>query len=310
MIVLAPSVQLTDTVCMVRPAAFGYNPETATNNAFQAQDDTNQNTIQAAALAEFDGMVAILNKNGITVKVLQDTVAPHTPDSIFPNNWISFHADSQVILYPMFAPNRRMERVKHWQAACTTAGLEAPKVVDFSYYENENKFLEGTGSLILDRVNKIAFANYSIRTDKDLLDVFAQTTGYQILPFTAIDRSGKDIYHTNVVMALGLGFVVICMDAIPNENDRKQLQDAFAQTNRKIVEISYDQLYAFAGNMLQLRATQGESLLVMSAQAYHSLTQAQIDTLSEYARLVATPLDTIEKYGGGSARCMLAEVFI
>lgn len=293
---------------MIRPVSFGFNEQTAESNAFQNRSADEQN-IQAKALAEFDAFADKLRDNGLDVIVVDDTVEPHTPDSIFPNNWVSFHSDGSVYLYPMQAKNRRLERradvIENLKKKFTVS-----KVDDLSYFENQNQFLEGTGSMVLDRVNKVAYACLSPRTDEQVITGFCRKSGYQAVLFNAVDEHGKAIYHTNVLMCIGDQFVVICLEAIPDVVQRDNLISLFANTHKEILVISQQQLNEFAGNMLELQNKAGQRLLVMSARAHASLTAEQIKILEKHCKIVSADLDMIESIGGGSARCMLAEVHL
>lgn len=294
------------TVLMIRPVKFGFNEQTAGSNAFQQQGIDQQN-VQAEALKEFDALVAILRDNGVDVIVIDDTPEPHTPDSIFPNNWVSFHENGQVFLYPMQAENRRLER-REDVVEQLKGRFNINEIDDLSYFEKEHKYLEGTGSMVLDRQHKIAYACISPRTNKEVMAVFCEKSGYRPVEFHAFDGQGKAIYHTNVLMCMGEKFVVVCLDSVTDSDERELLVDTFNITGKEIVEITIAQMNAFAGNMLELKNDRGEHLLVMSASAYHSLTQQQIDHLEKYCKLVYADLNTIETNGGGSARCMIAEV--
>ncbi len=296
---------MTSQILMIRPVNFGFNEQTAESNAFQKQSE--QAEVQQNALQEFDNFVKVLRENGVAVKVIDDTAEPHTPDSIFPNNWISFHEDGSVFLYPMQAENRRLERKVFGPIKEV---FEIKQVFDLSYFEHQNQFLEGTGSLVLDRGNKLAYACISPRTNPKVLEEFCKLSGYKTVLFHATDEAGKAIYHTNVLMGIGDRFAVICLDSIQNQTEKTSVKEALQQSGKEIVEISLEQMNAFAGNMLQLQSKFGESLLVMSETAFLSLNQAQIKTLKKYCKLIHSPLNTIETNGGGSARCMMAEVFL
>ncbi|MFV0606356.1 MAG: citrulline utilization hydrolase CtlX [Niabella sp.] len=292
---------------MIRPANFGFNAQTAVNNAFQ-QNNTDTRTGKQA-LEEFDSFAGVLVANGLQVTVVQDTPEPHTPDAFFPNNWISFHTDGTAILYPMFAPNRRAERDKHIINKIMS-GFSIKNIIDLSFYEKHNQFLEGTGSMVLDRDNKFAYACISNRTHPEPLYDFCTQKKYTPILFHAKDNTGQDIYHTNVMMCIAKEYVVICMDSIPQENDRELLLHSFAETGKEIIPISIKQMEQFAGNMLQVVNNSGEPLLIMSSQAYHALTKIQINKLTGFNRIIHAPLYTIEENGGGSARCMMAEIFL
>jgi hypothetical protein len=292
---------------MIRPAHFAFNEETAENNAFQVKSDNED--VHSKALKEFDGFVSLLKKNDVDVIVVEDTPQPHTPDSLFPNNWVSFHHDGTLMLYPMYAPSRRAERKEHVLEKIYKQ-FHVTKKIDLSYYEKNNLFLEGTGSMVLDRDNRIAFACLSPRTDKRVLDEFCNKMNYEPVVFTAVDGNGQRIYHTNVMMCVADKYVVICLDSIPDVEEKENLAEAIQKTGKEIIDINYDQLNHFAGNMLQIENNQGEKLLVMSTQAFQSLTEEQVQKLNGYNRIIHSPLTTIEANGGGSARCMMAEIHL
>ncbi|MES2457566.1 MAG: arginine deiminase-related protein [Bacteroidota bacterium] len=300
-------MQTTNHILMIRPVDFKFNTQTAGNNKFQQLSDAEN--IQELALLEFDGFVELLRNNGVSVTVIDDTLQPETPDSIFPNNWVSFHENSQIFLYPMFSENRRQER-RTDIIKLIGKRFKVDTVTDLSGYESQNIFLEGTGSLVLDREHKIAYACISVRTNETILSDFCAKTGYQAIIFTAMDASGFPIYHTNVMMCVGTKFAVVCLAAIPDPTEQKALVDNLTKTGKEIIEISLDQMNHFAGNMLEIQNNTGESLLVMSEQAYLSLSEKQINNLKLYCRVIYAPLYTIEKNGGGSARCMLAEIHL
>ncbi|MCJ8211194.1 arginine deiminase-related protein [Mucilaginibacter sp. RS28] len=295
------------TILMIRPANFGYNEQTAESNAFQQQSHATTSDVQANALKEFDNYATVLRNNNVDVVVIDDTAEPRKPDAIFPNNWVSFHESGNVYLYPMQAENRRLERREDVIRKLEDQ-FRVKHMIDLSRFELQQKFLEGTGSMVLDRVNKIAYACISPRTDAEVLYTFAESEGYRIITFKAIDQNATPIYHTNVLMCMGSQFVVICLDAIADETEKQELLNSFAITGKEVVAITFEQMNRFAGNMLEVENKQGEKLLVMSKQAYESLHQEQIEKLSKYARLIYSDLTTIETIGGGSARCMLAEV--
>lgn len=297
---------------MIEPVAFGFNDQTAVNNYFQQKTDDSELIIQEQALAEFNEMVERLRKIGVNVLVAKDTIELHTPDSIFPNNWISFHEDGRVVLYPMFAENRRNERSKEIIQLVENQNKSTANLVDYSSFEQQNVFLEGTGSLVLDRINKIAYAALSQRTDKSVLLKFCKDFDYKAVYFHAnqtVDGVRLPIYHTNVLMSVADRFAVICLDAIDDEADRTAVIDSLKQTGKECIAISEDQMKRFAGNMLQVDNGTGKQFLVMSQTAYNSLIQEQIDRLSLYNDFMVVSIPTIEKVGGGSARCMMAEVF-
>ena len=292
---------------MIRPVNFAFNSETAANNAFQIKSDVAN--VQLKALEEFDRFVLLLKKNDIDVTIVEDTRQPYTPDSIFPNNWISFHNSGTIILYPMFAPNRRAER-KERVLETISQQFNITGKIDLSFYENEGVFLEGTGSMVLDRDNRISYACLSPRTDQGVLEEFCKRMNYEPVVFTAVDDKGQLIYHTNVMMCVADKYVVICLDSVPNTDDKKKLIEILDETGKEIIDINYTQLNHFAGNMLQVENNKGEKLLVMSTQAYQSLTNEQVEKLSSYNRIIHSSLNTIETNGGGSARCMMAEIHL
>ena len=298
-------MQNSDHLLMIQPVNFGFNAETAVNNTFQVNTKEN---VQEKALKEFNDFVNLLRENKVDVTVIPDTADPFTPDSIFPNNWISFHADGNVFLYPMFAENRRKEKKQHVLEILKDKFFIS-QVNDLSKYENETQFLEGTGSMVLDRDNRIAYACISSRTDKNLLNEFCDLIHYSVVNFFSKDMNGVDIYHTNVMMCIADKFAVICLASINEESERESVIKSLTLTNKEIIDISLQQLNSFAGNMLQVNNTTNELLLVMSTQAYRSLTADQINRLEKYNRIIHSPLDTIETAGGGSARCMMAEIF-
>ena len=291
---------------MIEPVDFGFNEETAVNNTFQEQAIGN---IQIDVLKEFNQLVFLLRNNKVNVTVVKDTSKPHTPDSIFPNNWISFHEKGRIILYPMFAQNRRMER-KLSVLDVIEKKFRVEEVIDLSDAEHKKLYLEGTGSLVLDRVNRVAYACISPRTHLQLVNEFCRLNDYTAITFNASDNNGIPIYHTNVMMCIADEFAVICVDAIIDRAERENVIACIKKTNKEIVEISFGQLHHFAGNMLQVRSADNELLLVMSTQAYCSLSAEQVQALEKYNRILHSPLNTIESAGGGSARCMMAEVFL
>ncbi|MEM6298661.1 MAG: arginine deiminase-related protein, partial [Bacteroidota bacterium] len=298
----------TSHVMMVRPAQFQRNPQTAESNAFQATTmEAQEEVVRAWAIAEFDAFVALLRDNGVTVNVIQDTDEPLKPDAVFPNNWITTHENGYVILYPMEAENRRYER-RSGILELLERGYTITDQIDLSHWEEEGIYLEGTGSLILDRTHKVAYACMSSRTHTDALNDFSEKTGYDVVSFSGVDAEGLPIYHTNVMMCMAEDFVLICMESVPDHAERKRLYDSFTKTGKEVLEITLDQMSAFAGNMLELINHQQERLLVMSKQAYDSLDNQQVMFIEARCRIVAPEIYTIEKYGGGSARCMIAEI--
>lgn len=304
--------QTTDTILMIEPIAFGYNAETAVNNYFQKSDEIPANEIQKLALAEFSNMVDILRKNGLNIIVVKDTAEPLTPDSIFPNNWISFQKDNRVAMYPMFAKNRRAERRMDVVEKVIGEGFNISQMVDYSVYENENHFLEGTGSMIFDRAHRLVYAAISERTDAQLLSWFCNDFGYEPVSFTANQTVGVKrlpVFHTNVMLSVADKYAVVCLESIDNEYERKNLLGKLKVTGKEVIDISEDQMLSFAGNVLQVENSDGAKLLILSQSAFDSLHKSQIEKLSAYNKLIPIPVPTIEKYGGGSVRCMIAEVF-
>ena len=293
-------------ILMIRPVKFGFNQQTSESNSFQQKTNAEASeTTQSKALQEFDLFSNKLISAGIDVIIFDDTTIPHTPDSIFPNNWISFHENNALVLYPMLAENRRSERradiISHFKKNNAT-------IIDFSKFENQEVFLEGTGSIVFDYNNKIAYANSSPRTDKQLFEQLCKQLYFKSIFFKAIDIDGNDIYHTNVLMCIGKGFVVLCEECIPDKNDLKMITESLQNTDHEIISLTYKQMNSFAGNMYQLHNSKGESFIAMSEQAFKSLNPGQIKQLEQYGSLLYSPLYTIEQYGGGSARCMIADV--
>lgn len=306
---MANPQQVTQTIMMIRPAHFGYNAETAENNAFQTEAKAEDAVkISDAARTEFDAMVELLQSNGIHVIVVEDTAEPIKPDAVFPNNWVSFHQDGSVITYPMYAKNRRIERREDIIDQIAKV-KEVERRYTMEHYEEDGVFLEGTGSMILDRQYKIVYACLSERTDIQLLDKFCVLKGYEKVAFTAVDAEGMPVYHTNVIMALGETFAVICLECIPSEEEREQITEKLLSTGKEVIDISRDQVEAFAGNMLVVKNDEDERIIVMSNTAYESLDEDQIARISEHTRILHPDIPTIETYGGGSVRCMMAEVF-
>lgn len=304
-------MQTTHHLLMVRPVRFGFNEETAANNAFQQKSESAEEALrtQRQAVNEFDAYVALLRENGVDVDVLQDTPEPFTPDSIFPNNCFSTHCEGErrtLVLYPMFANNRRLERDK------LLRGINLQhydEVIDLTRYEQDHLYLEGTGSLVLDREHHIAYACVSPRTHEKVVREWSRLLGYECLLFDSTDENDIPIYHTNVMMHVGTGYAVVCLDSISDPSKRELLRQTLHRTGKEIVEISYEQMNHFAGNMLEVHNRDGEQLLVMSATARAVLTATQLSLLEKYVRIISPDIHAIETAGGGSARCMLAEIF-
>jgi hypothetical protein len=304
-------LQTTPHILMVRPANFAFNAETAENNAFQSRDGImSAEEMRTGALAEFDRFVALLREAGVHVIVAEYTLSPARPDAVFPNNWVTFHQEGLVVTYPMYAPSRRIERREDIISLVKSAGFSAGRRLHLEGSEQEGIYLEGTGSIIFDHQHRLAYACLSPRTDANLLENLCNELDYRKVVFHAVDSGGQDIYHTNVMMALGETFVVICLDSVRNSQERSMLEELFRDTGKEIVDITPEQMNRFAGNMLQVQNTAGERILVMSETAHQSLRPDQIERLQSQTRLLSVPIDTIERYGGGSARCMMAEVMM
>jgi len=301
-------MQTTDTVLMIRPARFAFNPDTALNNHFQ-QATLSPAEAQTRALQEFDDYVGTLREQGVEVVVHQDSPTPHTPDSIFPNNCWSSHADGRLVLYPMQGDNRRLERDKGVLEVLEQR-FAVRETVDFSPLERHAVFLEGTGSLVLDRQHQIAYACYSERTNPEALTLFAKRMNYRICAFDAVDRRGAAIYHSNVMMSVGRSLAVVCLQSVADSGQRQALEYSLRDTDKQLLALDWDQLEGFAGNMLELHNKAGEALLVMSRSAWQSLHAPQRALIERHARPVIVDIGTIEQIGGGSARCMLAEIHL
>ena len=306
--------QITNTVLMIRPVQFRMNEQTSVNNYYQkVPENILSEVVNKMAVKEFDGMVRKLKKVGIQVIVVKDTKEFDTPDSIFPNNWISFHSNGTIGLYPMFAENRRLERKESVLEAVENQGFVVKNVVDYSGAEVDNLFLEGTGSILLDRVNNKAYCAISDRADEGLFIEFCEDFEYTPVVFSAfqtVNDKREKIYHTNVMMCIGDTFAVVCLASIDDKKQRKSLIKHLQDDGKKVIEISEDQVNHFAGNMLQLKGAEAASYLVMSQSALKSLRPAQVKLIESHTTILSCPLDTIESCGGGSARCMMAEVFL
>ncbi|SDS57460.1 hypothetical protein SAMN04488553_2571 [Gramella sp. MAR_2010_147] len=303
--------QITDTILMVRPVGFRMNEQTAVNNYFQTKiegDDINE-----LATQEFDIFVEKLRGVGVNVIVVDDVPEDDTPDSIFPNNWVSFHENGQIALYPMFAENRRKERRLHYFAKLEEAGLKIKEIVDYTVAEEDDVFLEGTGSLILDRVHQKAYCAISPRADEDLLIEFCEDFEFTPVIFNAyqsVEKKRLPIYHTNVMMCIAEEFAVICLDTIDDKKERKNVVKHLKMDEKEIISISEEQMHEFAGNMLQVQGAEDKKFLVMSARAHRSLSEEQISRIEKHCEILSSEIQTIETCGGGSARCMMAEVFL
>ena len=304
--------QSTNSILMIRPNNFGYNEETALDNHYQNQGSLEMNSNENAQ-KEFDNMVFNLRQNGISVYVFQDDDINYTPDSIFPNNWISFHENGDVGLYPMYAENRRLERRPEVIKFLEDEGFDIDNIVDYSSAESENKFLEGTGSMILDRENRIAYCSISKRSNEDLFIEFCEDFEFTPVLFNSYQSVGDKrlpIYHTNVMMCVATNYVVICLDSIDDKKQRKNVSNFINESGKKLIEISENQVESFAGNMLELLNDKGDSILVMSKSAENSLSEIQKNSIKKYSKIISSNINTIEVCGGGSARCMMAEIFL
>ncbi len=304
--------QVTSQLLMVRPANFSSNTETLETNKFQSGLNINdsQESIQSLAIEEFDNMVNLLRDHQITIFDLDDIKELNNTDALFPNNWVTFHQDNTAVIYPMMAKSRRKEKrndILKYLEEFESFGIE--KVIDLSYLEKDGFFLEGTGSMVLDRINKIVFACKSSRTSISALEVFCKKLNYSSVVFEAVNDD-LPIYHTNVMMSLGQETAFICSESIKDQKDIKHIHKLFGISKRKIIELSIAQMIQFAGNVLEVENTKGQSHLIMSEKAYQSLEAPQIQSISKSSKIISIPLDTIEKYGGGSARCMIAEIFL
>jgi len=300
------------SVLMIRPCNFRVNQETLENNFFQTKSIQLENDfILNQAIIEFDSLVKKMKASGINVLVYQDDFKHDTPDSIFPNNWVTFHNDKKIAIYPMFAENRRLERSENVIVFLEENNVKINEVIDYSEAEKNNFFLEGTGSMVLDRINKKTYCSISERTSENLIDEFCSDFNYMPIIFNSfhtVDSKRQKIYHTNVMMCVGKKYAVICLDSIDNKNERNKVIQSLEDDNKEIIIISEDQLNSFAGNMIELIVNKN-SFLIMSQIAYNSLNKNQIERLSKYSKIISSSVDTIEKCGGGSVRCMIAEIF-
>lgn len=306
--------QYTNTILMVEPVDFRFNAETAVNNYFQNETDESSESIQQKALNEFQAMVSKLREHGVNVITIKDTLEPHTPDSIFPNNWISFHENATIALYPMFAQNRRDERREDDVLDLLgEKGFDTEEVMDYTSAEEDEIYLEGTGSIILDRENGIAYAAISPRTDEELFLEFCEDFEYTPVIFEAnqtVNGERMQIYHTNVMMCVADEYAVICLDTIDDKSEKKNVVASLKESGKEIIAITEEQMNQFAGNMLQVGGMGSSKYLVMSQTAYNSLTAEQIQSIEKFNKIITVDINTIETLGGGSARCMMAEVFL
>lgn len=305
--------QTTSTILMVRPANFGFNPETAESNFYQKRDARSAQEVNTAAQKEFDAFVSLLEQKGVDIIVVEDTVSPAKTDAVFPNNWFSTHQNGKVVLYPMFSPNRREERRMDIMELLMKRGFQVDEIVDLTFFEKDGQFLEGTGSLILDRVNKVAYACKSVRTHEVPMDYFCRLMGYEKVMFDAaqtIDGIVTSIYHTNVMMHIGSELAIVCLDSISVATEKLKLQEHLEKTGKKMIPITEKQKFNFAGNMLEVKNKDGAKITVMSKSASESLGDVQLNAIKRYTDVIVPDLSTIEKLGGGSARCMMAEIFL
>lgn len=305
-------MQYTDQIMMIRPASFRMNEQTSVNNYYQKESQMEAELVKAKAIEEFDAFVAKLTAKGVKVEVVQDTEDPNTPDALFPNNWISFHADGRVGLYPMYAENRRSE-VRMDIIESLQHRFKVDEVVDYTDYADKDIFLEGTGSMILDRDAKIAYCALSPRSDKRLFEQFCEDFGYEAISFVSnqtVEDKRLAIYHSNVMMCIADRFAVICLDSIDDSSERLRVKSKLENSGKEIIEISEAQVNQFAGNMLQVKGDDEDPILVMSSSAYRSLSMDQERIMLKYGSILHSDLNTIETLGGGSARCMMAELFL
>lgn len=303
----------SSSILMVRPANFGFNPETAASNFYQQQDERPLSDLHKIARQEFDGFVDLLRAEDIHVVVVEDTIAPVKTDAVFPNNWFSTHVDGKLVLYPMASSIRRLERRSDIVDILANSGFVVEEIIDLTFFEDDNQFLEGTGSVVLDRENQVIYAGLSERTHIIPLQYLSQLLGFELVTFHTIQTvKGKEspIYHTNVMMHVGTDIAVVCLECIATEKERLNLKDHLMRSGKLIIPITAHQKFAFAGNMLEVQNTKGEKFTVMSRTAYDNLKIAQKQAILRFTKIIAPSIPLIEKLGGGSARCMLAEIFL
>ena len=304
--------QTTNNILMIRPVDFNFNHQTAINNHYQKIQD-GLDAVNEKAQKEFDLLVEKLQSNGINVLVFDDDLSHDTPDSIFPNNWITFHSNGDIALYPMFAINRRLERREDVLSFVEEKGFSINNIVDYTSAENEDLFLEGTGSMILDRANKKVYCSLSQRSSEEILIEFCEDFQYTPVVFNSFQNVNDQrlpIYHTNVMMCIAETFAVVCLESIDDQSQQKNVVNHLSESGKEIIEISEDQVEKFSGNMLQLKDTNGDAILVMSDSAHMALTKQQVDKIQKHCKILSSPIPTIETCGGGSVRCMIAEVFL
>ncbi len=302
-------MQTTNNILLIRPSCFVFNTETAASNAFQIKPNESDDVVKKFALTEFERFAETLKNKGVNVFIFDDTEFPQKPDAIFPNNWITFHPDGNVILYPMYARNRRCERRQDIIDALRIK-FEITSITDLSVYEKDSKFLEGTGSIVFDHNSKVAYACLSARTDKELFITVCSLLNYKPVFFRADDKFGKEIYHTNVMMCIGNKFAVVCLDSISDKMEKEFVSHSLINSGHQIIEISFEQMNSFAGNMLELNTNQNKNILVLSQTAFDILESKQKTEIEKFCELVPVSINTIETIGGGSARCMIAEIFL
>jgi hypothetical protein len=304
-------MQLPTAVVMVRPTSFGFNPDTAPSLVFQREiTDTSRREIERRARVEFDILAARLREAGADVIIVEDKEDLKTPDAVFPNNWVSFHHDGTVVLYPMLAPSRRPERRRDIIDKLEESGFRVSRVIDLTHHEDDGRFLEGTGSVVFDHADHVAYANISVRTNQDVLNELCSALGYKAVTFRAVQENGSAILHTDVTMSIGDRFAIFCPDSIPDTGERKIVLDSLKSSGREIVTIGLKQLEQFAGNVLQLQTRDGRSALAISTSACLALRSEQRDALQKFTRIVESPLPLFEGIGRGSARCMMADVHL
>src|SRR5438132_10910174 len=304
-------MQLPAAVVMVRPASFGFNPDTAPSFMFQREiTDVSRKEIERRARIEFDLLAGRLREAGADVIIVDDKEELNTPDAVFPNNWVSFHHDGTVVLYPMFAPSRRPERRRDIIDKLQSVGFRVSRVVDLTHHENDNRFLEGTGSVVFDHSDHTAYANISPRTNSDVLNELSGTLGYKPVTFHAASENGEPIFHTDMVMSIGDRFVIFCGESITDAGERKRALDSLKATDREIITIDRKQVEQFSGNVLQLQAQNGGTVLAISTAACLSLRSDQRDAIQRFTQIVESPLPVFEGIGRGSARCMMADVHL
>lgn len=306
-------MQTSPHILMVKPANFGFNPQTAASNFYQQKDERNSSVIRDLARNEFDAFVVLLRDQGVNVIVIEDTADPVKTDAVFPNNWFSTHADGKLLLYPMYSSNRRLERRKDLIEELMRLNFKVGEIVDLSFFEKDDQFLEGTGSMVMDHTAKVIYAGYSERTHRLPLDYVGKLLGYEVIGFKAVQEingQSSPIYHTNVMMHVGTDLAVICLDSIPKASEKLKIQRKLSESGKKIVPILAKQKFNFAGNMLEVSNDGGEKFTVMSQTALDSLNVGQIQLIEKYTTIISPRIPTIEKLGGGSARCMIAEIFL